>query len=70
MKRGQGREQRGRELIKGVCMDLNDEEKKKISIKCYCPPCLEFAVATAAMVMVLLVGPTPPLCLWLLQLLV
>ena len=51
-------------------MDLNDEEKKKISIKCYCPPCLEFAVATAAMVMVLLVAPTPPLCLWLLQLLV
>lgn len=31
VKRGEGREQRGRELIKEVCVDLNDEEEEKRS---------------------------------------
>lgn len=33
-------------------------KKKTISMNCYCPPCLEFAVVTTPVVMVLL-APAP-----------
>lgn len=60
--RGQGREQRGTELIKEVFMNSNDEEEKTILMNCCCPHCLEFAVAPVPVVMVLLVEPAPHLC--------
>lgn len=66
MKRGQGRARRGQELIKGVYMDVSDEEEQKIFKNSYSPPHCEFAVAIATKVMVL----TLSLKLWLLLLLV